>query len=162
MVSRSCAALQRHSRLHKNQPHGQACRARHGGTRSLVAYIARPSMVRMQCLPNPRLVGRVSGDRRGVHMGWSAPPQLLRLSPTLTLSLYDYALSTAFLNIRLTHDTISRIKISRALFCGVDSSNSTEISLCALGLVTPDVGRVEVRECAHVSKSRSQCLVLHS
>lgn len=34
-------------------------RARHGGARSLVAYIARPTMVRMQSLPNPS-VSKVS------------------------------------------------------------------------------------------------------
>lgn len=75
-------------------------------------------MVRMQSLPNPQASGKCQVIGWGVHMGWSAPPQLLRLSPTLTLSLYDYALSTAFLNIRLTHDAVSRTDL---VLCSVVS-----------------------------------------
>jgi hypothetical protein len=72
--------------------------------------------------------------------------------------LYDYALWAAFCDIRLTHDTVSRATPSRALFCDVDLSNSTEILLCAQGPVTPEMALVKVRECAEVFKSRSQCL----
>lgn len=51
---------------------------------------------------------------------------------------------------------------SRALFRGVDLSNNTEISLCALGPVSPDVALEKKRERANDSIAGRNDFVLHS
>jgi hypothetical protein len=75
--------------------------------------------------------------------------------------LYDYALWAAFCNIRLTHDTVSWVTHSRALVCGVGSSKSTEILLCAQG---PDVARScgSERMRKYFQKVGRNAFVLHS